>query len=153
MSSPSQGAVGADARPDYASAMRHFRKVVADAWREPTPENRLAKHRLDFFCGHIDPLPGLRDYIPVETVMRHYTSLHPVAAHDTAQDFSIALITYLALCRAEIRETPLGTAFRGASVALTFDRARHELNCARFAQDDQQLSYEKRYEMPRNMSR
>jgi hypothetical protein len=124
--------------PDKVTVVAHFRRVIENAWRKPSPETALAKRQLDFFCGHIDPMPELRSYIPVAVVADHYTALNSPTAHDRPS-FTAALRLYLALLKVDNRNGPHGDEFRGASVALTFDSARHEANMLRFVDDGQML--------------
>jgi hypothetical protein len=114
--------------------LAHFRAVIADAWRSPSDETRAAKRRLDYFCGHIDATPRLRDFIPVSEVAAHYTALNGPAVQ-TGVSFGKALGMYLSLLNADLRNGAHGDEFRGASVALTFDGARHEANMLRFVDD------------------
>lgn len=118
----------------HASALGHFRKVIDDAWRHPSPAHALAKRQLDFLCGHIDAAPGLKDFIKVSVVAAHYSALSSASAGDDVS-FTSALRLYLTLLHSEIRNGIGGQEFRGASVALTFDRARHEGNILRFVDD------------------
>lgn len=122
-----------------ASVLEHFRKVIDDAWHHPSPAHALAKRQLDFFCGHIDAMPTLKDYVSVSVVAAHYSALNPTTAGH-AVSFNTALGLYLSLLNAEVRNAPHAAEFRGASVALTFDRARHDANILRFVTDEPVLA-------------
>jgi hypothetical protein len=123
-------------RADHSTgnALSHFRKVISDSWHRPSEEHATAKRRLDFLCGHIDRMPNLLTPVPFAHVAAHYTALH--GAGGTA--FTRDLACYLTLIGADLR--PGAAEFTGASVALTFDRARHEANILRFVDDGQALA-------------
>lgn len=144
-----------DCRPSVPSAtpaLAYFRRVIEDAHLHPSPQAALAKTRLDYFCGHLDGVPGLRDFIPAAVVARHFSALHPAAAGDRVT-FTRALGLYLSLLHADVRDGASGVEFRGVSVALTFDRARHEANILRFVDDGAVNSRQMRHEVPRGHSR
>lgn len=120
--------------PDHAAVVAHFRAVIYDAWTRPSEDHRLAKRQLDYFCGHIDAMPALRDFVPVSVVVAHYTALNGHALNEGVS-FTRALAMYLSLLNIDMRSASCGDEFRGASVTLTFDSARHERNILRFAED------------------
>lgn len=117
--------------PTHAEAIAYFSNVIANAWREPTPDNARAKAHLDYFCGHIFGAHGLKDFIPFPIVSAHYTALHPAPVFDSGQ-FSTALRAYLSLLNVDF-QNGAPDSFRGAVVSLTFDRGRHSHNIARFS--------------------
>jgi len=141
--------------PDPAAAIDHFRKVLVRTREAPSPADILAKQRLHYFCGHIEPGYGRRGtYIPMAVVAEHFTSLTPVAAQETPRSFAEDLTTYLSLLSGiEYRAGEALPEFRGAVVSLTFDFARLEENIRRFVDDGAALTFDKRYEVPRNMGR
>lgn len=128
--------------PSRAQTLRHFRRVIENAWALPSPDTALAKRRLDYFCGHIDEARGLKDFVHVPAVAAHFTALNPDVRVDVT-GFRSALALYLSLLSAEIRGDG---GFRGASVALTFDRARFDMNMGRFDQDEAALAFRMRRE-------
>ncbi len=128
-----------------ASALAHFRNVIETAWKNPSPAAALDKRHLDYFCGHIDGMPGLKDFVPIQTVARHFSSLHPDLKGDRHR-FQSSLSLYLDLLSAEWREVTGDMTFRGASVALTFDRARFDANIGMFSPDEPVLSHQMRRE-------